>query len=346
MTSHLKIVSRETSEPELRRGTKITNRYDNVGYVTLFTPGTQPIEDLGGIGAVFSGGGDLNIVYENLTRGTTPEAIARGNHMEIHNEIMGEVELVALEKAADENFAAGIKTRNDSYAERQALIDEGEKKLKRLLPPWATAVIVATLDENDCDSMTDYYNVKHGSLHILAWSKHNRDLFPEMRKAAANYEDTAHLSTRPTKNHNGDDRTEDNKSYWHPADEHREKYSMGSGYYLKAGHTYSSGWSIKKRDLKYYRDEICLAIAQGRYHIPGPEETATYKEKDGSYLQVKSITISRNLEKEGVEVRFPGKPDSDIRDRMKEHGFRWSRFSGCWYKKYSEEVLAFAESLQ
>jgi hypothetical protein len=34
--------------------------------------------------------------------------------------------------------------------------------------------------------------------------------------------------------------------------EHKEKYSMGAGYYLKDGHSNSSGWAVKK--VKKYGD--------------------------------------------------------------------------------------------
>src|SRR3546814_13409717 len=49
-----------------------------------------------------------------------------------------------------------------------------------------------------------------------------------MRKAAALHPETAHLTDA------------DEKA------EHREKYSMGAGYYLKNGWRDSSGWCVKK----------------------------------------------------------------------------------------------------
>lgn len=59
-----------------------------------------------------------------------------------------------------------------------------------------------------------------------------------------------------------------------------------------------------------------------------------------------SVSISRNEEKNGIEIRFSGIPAAEVRDELKAHGFRWSRFGGCWYHYFTEEAEAFAESLQ
>ena len=51
----------------------------------------------------------------------------------------------------------------------------------------------------------------------------------------------------------GEPKTDFNKPRWHPANEHREKYSMGKGYYLKTECGYSSSWKISKRT--FYRSD-------------------------------------------------------------------------------------------
>lgn len=104
------------------------------------------------------------------------------------------------------------------------------------VPDWAQAVIVATLEHDDCDSMSDYYNVTTSRRVILGFSRHTRDLFPELRKAAALFSQTAELATAPD------------------SAEHRAKYSMGGGYFLKAGSSYSSGWKVKKE--RFYSNRI------------------------------------------------------------------------------------------
>lgn len=95
-------------------------------------------------------------------------------------------------------------------------------------PEWAKAVIVAEYEEDESDSMSDYFHARTTKTVILAWSKHTRNLFPEMRKAARNYKETAHLADGPKE--------------W----ERRENYRGGGGYYLKDGYRHSNGWKIKK----------------------------------------------------------------------------------------------------
>ena len=218
----------------------------------------------------------------------------------------------------------GEKKARDEKAKQEHA--ENKEKGKALIeatrPPWAKAVIVAYQEFDDCDMMSDYFNTKSGPAYLLAWSKHTRDLFPEMRKAAARKEETEHLGPRKglfkprivmgeSFQSNGAYYHEGNNSHWHSeleADEggnkvtfttkeeaeehtktrdphpisfegqvvnfkweifeeeieHREKYSMGAGYYLKAAHHYSTGWKVVKWSLNYYMDAVYHAAGEGR----------------------------------------------------------------------------------
>ena len=184
------------------------------------------------------------------------------------------------------------------------------KGLSLTRPPWAKALIVAEMEHDDCDSQTDYFATHTTKLIALAWSRHERDLFPELRKAAALYPPTAHLGPgrglwscrvvieAPASFLNGGSgymyagarspwhselypegsdqfsgvlftRRDEVDAFlasapkpeaiscdgtlvtfkWHAEEaetEHREKYSMGHGYYLKAAHRYGSGWVVRK----------------------------------------------------------------------------------------------------
>ncbi len=201
---------------------------------------------------------------------------------------------------------------------------KGKILFEQKCPAWAKAVIVACEEIDDCDIQTDYFNTKHGPLHILAWSKHDRDLFPEMRKAAGNLAETQHLAVPDKKN------------------EHREKYSMGAGYYLKVGSRYSTGWKIEKTSLGWTRDDLRHAMGDGRYHVP---ETAAVPIMAIDEPAPGCTTVTENEEKDGVEIRFVDKPAAEVRENLKAHGFRWSRFSSCWYKTRSADSLAFALGL-
>ncbi|MDE2102881.1 MAG: hypothetical protein KGL39_36895 [Patescibacteria group bacterium] len=61
-------------------------------------------------------------------------------------------------------------------------------------------------------------------------------------------------------------------------------------------------------------------------------------------------TIKFNAAKCGIELHFPDKPSDAVRAELKGAGFRWSRFSSCWYVKDTPEkrawVQAFVDKLQ
>ncbi len=106
------------------------------------------------------------------------------------------------------------------------------------IPEDAQAVIVAYFTEYDNDKSDpygDYHTTKTNKTIILAWSKHKRDMFSEMRKAAKNHPDTEFLSDKEN------------------STEHREKYSMGEGFYLTDNDYIRAGVKIKK--VKFWKDE-------------------------------------------------------------------------------------------
>jgi hypothetical protein len=57
-----------------------------------------------------------------------------------------------------------------------------------------------------------------------------------------------------------------------------------------------------------------------------------------------TVELIHNNEKNGIELKFNGKPSEGTRELLKENGFRWSKFSKVWYIKQSEKALLFAES--
>jgi hypothetical protein len=194
-------------------------------------------------------------------------------------------------------------------------------------PPWAVACIVAEYETDQSDMMTDYFATRTETQVPLAWSRHKRDVFSEMRKAAATFKPTRHLGpgcdvwtvaivfacdivANGTAYHKG------GWSHWHgelcdrharqtfttraeaeafvaskpkPHDlgmgsdgvatfeweirresiEHREKYSMGAGYYLKGSMGYSTGWTVSK--VSYRLEDIGKLIERRAK----PEATTT-----------------------------------------------------------------------
>lgn len=159
--------------------------------------------------------------------------------------------------------------------------EQSKADLAKYAPTWAKAALVAELDQDDSDSMTDYHNHRTLRRVVIGWSTHERDLFPEMRKAAATFEETAHLADAPA------------------AAEHREKYSMGGGYYLKTGWRDSSGWGIKKRSIRYLAGDI-LEFSDAAKGIAAPTvEAATPTGENAAGL----FTISQHTHsKKGFQM--------------------------------------------
>lgn len=139
------------------------------------------------------------------------------------------METAVLLTKAKEKKAEAERKAEEERKEYERIAKIGAERLRPLIPTDAKAVIIGTLRVNECDSYTDYYNYSIGRTVILGFSKHTRNLFSEMRKHAANFEETAYLA-------------EYNADY-----EHRENYSMGDGMYL--GRNKYNGWTIEKEPI-------------------------------------------------------------------------------------------------
>lgn len=168
------------------------------------------------------------------------------------DEILPAAEVLEVWEKAKQKEKTAKETRE---RDRQIAVEKearGREMFAKFIPETARAVIVAEFEVDKCDCMTDYFATSVTKTVILGWSNHTRDLFTEMRKFADRIPETAHLERPPEVDSNQEPQTERNKTWWHPADEHREKYSQGHGYYLKAVGRYSTGWLIRK--VGKYRD--------------------------------------------------------------------------------------------
>jgi hypothetical protein len=182
----------------------------------------------------------------------------------------------AQEKQKNELEAEQI-AREEAKQKRAQAIEEGKKLVS--IPSGAVSVIIAELMQDDSDSQSDYFASHSTQTIYLAFSSHKKDLFTEMRKACLNcdIESIREFAEIPTVDRNDNPKTEQNAEYWHPRDEHREKYSMGAGYYL--GEPYSrSGWRISKdKFIKLQNNEdLYIAASEGRYFCNSeiePEKT-------------------------------------------------------------------------
>jgi hypothetical protein len=228
-----------------------------------------------------------------------------------------------LEARANKLFILEQENRELKAQLAKKTCDEAKTKGAPKVPAGAKYVIVANRMKDDSDSQSDYFNSKTEESILLAFSKHGRDNFAEMRKAAATFEPTKHLGPgrgvftarvilqNDIGNCNGSAYWKGTRSHWHreldndagikfetrteaeyfiahaPAPEsisfdgvvgafawdidedeieHREKWSMGHGYYLKAGGRHSTGWEVRKEERS--PDAIAYLIGAGKYR-PG-----------------------------------------------------------------------------
>ena len=61
---------------------------------------------------------------------------------------------------------------------------------------------------------------------------------------------------------------------------------------------------------------------------------------------VEGVDVRENAERQGVEIRFKGRPDDAVLAKLKGAGFRWSRPQRLWYARISEKTRAVAASLK
>jgi hypothetical protein len=207
-------------------------------------------------------------------------------------------------------------------------IDKAKAKGAGKVPAGVKWVIVANRVQDQSDFMTDYFASTTKESILLAFSKHGKDNFAEMRKAAATFEPTKHLGPgrdvytcrvilqNDVPNCNGSAYWKGTRSHWHqeldttdgyeavkfetraeaeafiagkPAPEsinfdcgdkgtvlgvfawdidvdeveHREKWSMGHGYYLKRGGQHGDGWEVRKEERS--PESLAYMIGAGKY---------------------------------------------------------------------------------
>lgn len=207
----------------------------------------------------------LNLETKEMDRTDILQPLSRkfgiGRYYDDKNpEFMDAFEVALLVQEAEKKAADEARRAEQERQRVECVKAVGRERFAALLPPTAKAVIVAELRQDESDHMTDYFAYRTVRTVILGFSSHTRDLFSEMRKHAANFPETAHLA-------------ETNEDY-----EHREKYSMGAGYYLGQSKYY--GWIIKKSPI-YNRERTIEDFA----YTAGDEENirlsgATAKRSD------------------------------------------------------------------
>ncbi|WP_066473922.1 methyltransferase [Bosea sp. WAO] len=220
---------------------------------------------------------------------------------------------ISPEEAA-RRLAASRQAMADSR-DAARLADEAQRQTRAAfdadaanrIPAWAKAAIVAELIEDESDIASDYFGSKRTRAVILGFSKHTRDLFPEMRAAARNFAETARLADAPE------------------AAEHREKYSMGGGFYLKDGYRHSSGWQVSKVSLR--DDNPAASLPTAEWSLAAPAAPPVALETAGG-LRIEEHTHTKKGFAMFVCV-MPERVERDEFERLRDA----AQAMGGWYSR-------------
>lgn len=243
-------------------------------------------------------------------------------------QFMDSFEVAILHQEAQAKAAAEADEQEKERIRVEVVKVIGSKRFAEILPENALGVIVARLKQDESDSQSDYFASRTTRTVILGFSTHKRDIFSEMRKHASNFEGTAYLA-------------EYNEDY-----EHREKYSMGAGYYL--GESKYHGWIIEKVSM-YSREGMIKEFAytagnEDNIRIKKTDDT-TPPPSDKNSTNKNGCTVVEYSEK---AVAVFGETRA-IKDELKAMGgkfnsrltFNGKRLAGWIFSKSQEQRLAY-----
>jgi hypothetical protein len=286
-------------------GTQLDGHYGKRGFIAAVKDGAANVFVIGshGLNPVRR---EYVVVWDDkyvdtLSDGIVAPMVARAAHLPLAENVE------ARHAAALEAMEQARKARDDATARAAVERAAFEADAIKRIPPWAKAVIVGELIEDQSDSMTDYFGHKTVKSAILGFSRHTRDLFPEMRRAALNHPDTAHLFDAPAEA------------------EHREKYSMGGGYYLKKGTRHGSGWRVEK--VPFYKDPV-KAIPSGEWALTPPAPKQPEKQAVAAGARIEEHTHTKHGFQMFVVVmaeRVDHDAFEQLRAKAKAAGGWWSR---------------------
>ena len=298
-------------------GQPVVNDKTNSGFISAISDASMRTFLIGS-GSMKPIKQSIEVTFSNRIVGDVDEHTANRwaeRAMQLHKQPATPEQIAAMRAKIDLEEQAARQARESAIRHHSHAQELFRDEVSQKIPAWAKAVIIAEHDINRSDIQTDYFGHCTDRILILAWSKHTRDLFSEMRKAADKTPETAHLGSGKGVfiprvilgadiYGSGERYWKGTYSHWHyelqrdangmlytfgtkpeaegfiaekgkpdskrfdgvvvPFEwcieeskiEHREKYSMGSGYYLKYGSSDSTGWKVRKQKLYKGPDSV------------------------------------------------------------------------------------------
>ena len=120
---------------------------------------------------------------------------------DVNPEFMDAFEVALLVRQAEEQATAQAIAAAKEKAEHDRIAEIGAQRLRRIMPEGVQGVIIAELNETEyTDPSYECSTTRSVRTVILGFSATSRNGFGELRKAAANFPQTAHLSEYDPKN--------------------------------------------------------------------------------------------------------------------------------------------------
>lgn len=297
----------------LKPGTAVyESMYSRTGYIVRYVDiSDQKIFLIGG-GGMKKINGQYVVVWKsneengdlNLSIDVPEETAQKDAELAQQLQIASIEDPEALEqKALDQREQQNQQQRKD-FEESKIKTKAFDDKYIPMVPAWAKAVLVASHDVDESDGQTDYFASRSDRMLILGFSKHTRDLFPEMRQAALNHESTKHLFDAPESANN------------------REKYSMGGGYFLKENGRHSTGWKVYKH--VFWDGKVSLP--EGEWSVP--DKTATVETSETLTAGIEEHThTKKNIQM--FIVILSEKVEKDIFNSLRDN----CKARGGWYSR-------------
>jgi hypothetical protein len=189
------------------------------------------------------------------------------------------------------------------------------------------------------DGMTDSYNYTQNAWHIFGdtrYMHYKHDFSPAAVSAVV---DDMEIAVEKLKNEKDSALILIGESslYLGNSGNGRDGFSLwGESHIVSRGLMKSDSEGIK-----WVLDDLAAHYLENTVNIPSADLSRTKGEKEESnQLSVTGKpTISRNEAKNGIEIRFPSRPSDEILSKIREMGFRWSRFQKLHYARFSENLF-------
>lgn len=230
----------------------------------------------------------------------------------------------------DAERMAAAAARDAGYQARRDAENAVLAQVMAKAPAGAKALIVAELDEDTSDPVTDYYGSRTVRAVAIGFRCSTREDFRALRAAAGQFPETAHLASPEA------------FAAWQEANrwrvsgdlEHRDNWSMGGGNYLSdhGSSNSGSGWVVRSRTLPATHAGITEdAVPDAPPAVPVPAAAPQRAAGGGKVTTIPGevLAILATAETDGPRLRIPGRLSREdyvaVNRVLSAAGGSWSR---------------------